>query len=255
EIKNENQALKNKLALAEELLGVKGATGEVDGTPGGAVKCVDIGKNTKEAKAVNYSGPDIEARKRGEQNGLDTRVVHAVNDDTLARVKLKGIDGDSHKHWSMWFNPMQRVEPYQGLTCLAKLWKHSGGYPNTGAAWPSSVRAVRRKERMTSGRHGPYALGDTRATMSELLVIANQPCGGEYVLESCTHRPSSHESRRNKVSVREFADGFFIIKLSWFCLVLKDDKNVVKSGKSGQETKNQELNRKQTKNFPACPIF
>ncbi|KLL04596.1 MAG: hypothetical protein MRERV_17c042 [Mycoplasmataceae bacterium RV_VA103A] len=29
----------------------------------------------------------------------------------------------------------------------------------------------------------------------ELLVIANQPCGGEYVLESCTHRPSNHESR------------------------------------------------------------
>jgi hypothetical protein len=79
---------------------------------------------------------------------------------------------------------------------------------------------------MTSGRHGPYVLGDTRATMAntkgrqpargsksqkislssdwrlqlasmkpELLVIANQPCGGEYVLESCTHRPSNHESR------------------------------------------------------------
>ncbi|CAI2172085.1 12608_t:CDS:2 [Funneliformis geosporum] len=59
---------------------------------------------------------------RGEQNGLDTRVVHALNDD--------------------------------------------GGYPDTGAAWPSSVRAVRRKERMTPGRHGPYALGDTRATMA-----------------------------------------------------------------------------------------
>ena len=62
---------------------------------------------------------------------------------TLARVKLKGIDGDSHKQWSMWFNPIQRVEPYQGLTCWAKLGKPSGGYHNTGAAWPSSVRAVR----------------------------------------------------------------------------------------------------------------
>ena len=79
---------------------------------------------------------------------------------------------------------------------------------------------------MTPGRHGPYALGDTRATMVntkgcqpargsqaqkinlssdwrlqlasmklELLVIVNQPCHGEYVLESCTHRPSNHESR------------------------------------------------------------
>jgi len=31
------------------------------------------------AKAVNYSAPDVEARKRGEQDGLDTRVVHALN--------------------------------------------------------------------------------------------------------------------------------------------------------------------------------
>ncbi|CAG8752033.1 1822_t:CDS:2, partial [Ambispora leptoticha] len=60
------------------------STGEVNGTPCGA------------------------ARKRGEQKGLDTLVVHALNDDMLARVKLKGIDGDSHKQWSMWFNPIQR---------------------------------------------------------------------------------------------------------------------------------------------------
>ncbi|CAG8501431.1 5628_t:CDS:2 [Ambispora leptoticha] len=35
------------------------------------------GKNTNTAKAVNYPSPDIEARKRGEQKGLDTLVVHA----------------------------------------------------------------------------------------------------------------------------------------------------------------------------------
>ena len=34
----------------------------------------------------------------------------------LARVKLKGIDGSLHKWWIMWFNSMQREEPYQGLT-------------------------------------------------------------------------------------------------------------------------------------------
>ena len=33
------------------------------------------------AKAVNYSVLDVEARKRGEQDGLDTRVVHALNDE------------------------------------------------------------------------------------------------------------------------------------------------------------------------------
>jgi hypothetical protein len=32
------------------------------------------------AKAALWSGPDAEARKRGEQTGLDTLVVHALND-------------------------------------------------------------------------------------------------------------------------------------------------------------------------------
>ena len=32
------------------------------------------------------------------------------------RMKLKGIDGDPHKRWSMWFNSKQREEPYQILT-------------------------------------------------------------------------------------------------------------------------------------------
>jgi hypothetical protein len=31
-------------------------------------------------------------------------------------LKLKGIDGDPHKRWSMWFNSMQREEPYLPLT-------------------------------------------------------------------------------------------------------------------------------------------
>ncbi len=78
---------------------------------------------------------------------------------------------------------------------------------------------------MTSSHHAPYDLGYTRATMGstkrsetvmwseshkstlssdcslqldymklESLVIANQQCCGEYVLGSCTHRPSHHES-------------------------------------------------------------
>ncbi len=78
---------------------------------------------------------------------------------------------------------------------------------------------------MTSSHHAPYTLGYTRATMGstersnfarrsksqkavrssdctlqleymklESLVIANQLCCGEYVLGSCTHRPSHHES-------------------------------------------------------------
>ncbi len=52
---------------------------EADGIPGVAVECVEIGKNTS-----GEGGPlaiaDTEARQRGEQTGLDTLVVHAVND-------------------------------------------------------------------------------------------------------------------------------------------------------------------------------
>ena len=70
------------------------------------------------AKAAYWTVTDVEARKRGEQTGLDTLVVHAVNDEwsTFARMKLKGIDGDPHKRWSMWFNSKQREEPYLVLT-------------------------------------------------------------------------------------------------------------------------------------------
>ena len=74
------------------------------------------------AKAAYWTVTDVEARKRGEQTGLDTLVVHAVNDEYQVsgdtRMKLKGIDGDPHKRWSMWFNSKQREEPYQVLTSL-----------------------------------------------------------------------------------------------------------------------------------------
>ncbi len=33
------------------------------------------------AKATSWFTSDVETRKRGEQTGLDTLVVHAVNDD------------------------------------------------------------------------------------------------------------------------------------------------------------------------------
>ena len=33
----------------------------------------------------------------------------------VARLKLKEIDGGSHKRWSMWLNSRLREEPYPGL--------------------------------------------------------------------------------------------------------------------------------------------
>ena len=77
------------------------------------------------AKAAPWGKTDAHARKRGEQTGLDTLVVHALNDvywllegKTFSNgLKLKGIDGDPHKRWMMWINSMQREKPYLALTC------------------------------------------------------------------------------------------------------------------------------------------
>ncbi len=52
--------------------------GEGSGIPGVAVKCVDIRRNIS-GKATSWTNTDAEARRRGEQTGLDTLVVHAVN--------------------------------------------------------------------------------------------------------------------------------------------------------------------------------
>ena len=49
------------------------------GIPGVEVKFVDIGRNTG-GEGAFWLSTDAEARKRGEQTGLDTLVVHAVND-------------------------------------------------------------------------------------------------------------------------------------------------------------------------------
>src|ERR1700754_2842344 len=65
---------------------------------------------------------------------------------TVARLKLKGIDGGPHKRWSMWFNSTQRAEPYQPLTSRARfpeMDSFSSAGPETGAAWLSSARVVR----------------------------------------------------------------------------------------------------------------
>ncbi len=53
---------------------------EDGGIPGVAVKCVDIGRNTN-GEGSHPVDTDAEVRKRGEQTGLDTLVVHAVNDE------------------------------------------------------------------------------------------------------------------------------------------------------------------------------
>ncbi len=55
--------------------------GEDGRIPGVAVKCVEIWRRgIPMAKAAIWPNTDAEVRKHGEQTGLDTLVVHAVND-------------------------------------------------------------------------------------------------------------------------------------------------------------------------------
>src|SRR5450432_4607894 len=64
---------------------------------------------------------------------------------TVARLKLKGIDGGPHKRWSMWFNSTQREEPYLGSNGFGQSWKQDlpARDRSRGAAWLSSARVVR----------------------------------------------------------------------------------------------------------------
>src|SRR5260363_12363 len=120
---------------------------------------------------------------------LVTKLTHEVDrlGSTVARLKLKGIDGDPHKRWMMWINSMQREKPYLPLTWPEpeEIRVCSQENRHTGAAWLSSARVVRcwvksrnernpypwllrkgtlrrlpvtnwRKVGMTSSPHGPY---------------------------------------------------------------------------------------------------
>ena len=66
---------------------------------------------------------------------------------TAARLKLKGIDGDLHNQWIMWFNSRRTEGPYPGLTCYRftiQKWKRIRNFvdDSTGVAWLSSARVV-----------------------------------------------------------------------------------------------------------------
>src|SRR5512140_2792330 len=80
-------------------------------------------------------------------NSLVTKLTREVDrlGSTVARLKLKGIDGGPHKRWSMWFNSMQREEPYLGLKSRRQAMKVVLPARGCclGAAWLSSARVVR----------------------------------------------------------------------------------------------------------------
>ncbi len=119
----------------------------------------------------------------------------------VARLKLKGIDGGSHKRWRMWLNSRLREEPYPGLDMRGltpgnrghTLWVERaqvlhgcrqlvswdvGLSPLTSETLVASCQRVmprtlarlpvlnRRKAGTTSSPHGLYDQGCTRPTMA-----------------------------------------------------------------------------------------
>ncbi len=48
------------------------------------------------AKATSWTDTDTEARKRGEQTGLDTLVVHAVNDEDWLLGAYKAFSSEAN---------------------------------------------------------------------------------------------------------------------------------------------------------------
>ena len=122
-------------------------------------------------------------------------------------MKLKGIDGDPHKRWSMWFNSKQREEPYQVLTsCDAHRNMCFLRDAETGGAWLSSARVVRcwvksRNERnprpVLPARYG----GNSRGTAG-----VNSEEGGDDVRSSCPLRPGLHACYNGRYSGMRHGD-------------------------------------------------
>ena len=76
----------------------------------------------------------------------------------VARLKLKGIDGGSHKRWRMWLNSRLREEPYPRFDMLENPYESRecpSGSSCTGAAWLSSARVVRCRVKSLNERN-PY---------------------------------------------------------------------------------------------------
>ena len=93
----------------------------------------------------------------------------------------------------MWFNSMQREEPYQDLTSRKKACNEPmplRGNPETGGAWLSSARVVRCWVKSRNERN-PY-VQLLRKENSEQTAVDKTEEGGDDVKSSCPLRPGLH---------------------------------------------------------------
>ena len=125
--------------------------GEESRISSGRVKSVDIRRNTKSegsslvhywrwgVKAWGATGIRYPVSPCSQQcrfllgfYGSGSQLTQETDrlGSTIARLKLKGIDGGPHKWWSMWFNAKQRAKSYQSLTyrILCLCWHVQFGY-------------------------------------------------------------------------------------------------------------------------------
>ncbi len=108
-------------------------------------------------------------------------------------MKLKGIDGDPHKRWSMWFNSKQREEPYQALT---SPWTHMQCMFPSGqgrqvvhgcrqlVSWDVGLSPA---TSATPARSSQHSVGDSAGTAGD-----NPEEGGDDVKSSCPLWPGLH---------------------------------------------------------------
>ena len=82
------------------------------------MKSIEIGWNTTRGRGIMLYITDAQSRKHGEQNGFDTQVVRALDEEwliileketfhlgsTVATQKSNKVGGISYQQWSMWFN-------------------------------------------------------------------------------------------------------------------------------------------------------
>ena len=108
----------------------------------------------------------------------------------------------------MWFNSMQREEPYLGLTCTCKPVETPVLLRDacTGAAWLSSARVVRCWVKSRNERNPCPVLPAGNAGDSQETAGVNSEEGGDDVKSSCPLRPGLHtcyNGRYNGLLIRE----------------------------------------------------
>ena len=113
----------------------------------------------------------------------------------VARLKLKGIDGGSHKRWRMWLNSRLREEPYPSLDMVWNPLEREGcpqGSLTTGAAWLSSARVVRCRVKSLNERNPCPSLPAGHAGDSKETAGVKPEEGGDDVKSSWPLCPGLH---------------------------------------------------------------